>query len=87
MFGRLVVGALIIGITAVPIVAPVVSAAPAILPPRPAPVPDELRPDAPAWAWCGVDPAAPDAAAIVGRLARDSGIDVTFGACLRPTGN
>ena len=93
MFGRSLMGAFMIAITTgvavAPVVSPpvVVSAAPATLPPRPALVPDVLRHDAPAWAWCGVDPTVPDAGAIVASLARDSGIDTTFGPCLRPPDN
>jgi hypothetical protein len=45
------------------------------------------RRSTPVWAWCGVDPDQPDAIAAAESMHRDSGVDVTFGPCVQPTGN
>ncbi|MEZ5249420.1 MAG: hypothetical protein R2713_09490 [Ilumatobacteraceae bacterium] len=37
------------------------------------------------WAWCGVHPDDPSAAVAAASMARDAGIDVTFGPCNVPT--
>jgi hypothetical protein len=43
-------------------------------------------PDVPAWVWCAPHPDDPAAPAAVAALAREAGIDATFGPCMEPTG-
>lgn len=51
------------------------------------PTPPPAVPEMKAWAFCGVNPADPLAQRKANSLARDAGIDATFGPCLPPPAN
>jgi hypothetical protein len=72
----------IVGALSVPLAALTLAVA---LPPPTAAAGQSVVPEAPAWAWCGVHPDDPHAAAAAKAMAEVAGIDATFGPCNVPS--